>query len=357
MIPLEGVFGRKTILGVDIGTVSIKAVEIAGGGGSFQLINYGIAESGEYLERSNSVIQSSSFRVDETSASEMLSFLIGKTGIKTRDVVAAIPAFAVFTSVIEMPFMSSAEIAQAIPYQARSLVPLPISDVTIDWMAIGQFEDEKGVKKQQIFMVSVPNDVIKTYQVIFKRAGLNLKMLEIEGMSVARSISAAGDGNVMTIDMGALSTSITVVSNGSLKYSTQTDFAGISLTQALVKGLGISPKRAELLKRQRGLSGMSGEYGLSTLMQPFLDVIIGEAKRVRDIFERKYGQKIERIALLGGGAELHGVDQYMTNQIGLPAVRGNGLSGISYPTIVAPLAPWIGSRFPVAIGAALKAFV
>lgn len=357
MIPLEGVLGRKTILGIDIGTVSIKAAEIAGGGGRFQLMNYGIAESGEYLERSNSVIQSSSFRIDETTAAEMLSFLVGKMGVKTRDVVSAIPTFTAFTSVIEMPLMSSNEIAQAIPYQARSLVPLPISDVTIDWMTIGQFEDEKGIKKQQIFMVSVPNDVIKTYQSIFKRAGLNLKMLEIEGMSVARSISAAGDGNVMTIDIGALSTSITVVSNGSLKYSTQTDFAGSSLTQALVKGLGISPKRAELLKRQRGLSGMSGEYGLSTLMQPFLDVIIGEAKRVRDIFERKYGQKIEKVALLGGGAELHGIDQYVAGQVGLSVSRGEGLRGLSYPTIIAPLAPWVGSRFVVAIGAALKAFV
>lgn len=356
MIPLEGVFGKKTILGIDIGTVSIKAVEVSGDGGRFQLTNYGMAESGEYLERSNSVIQSSSFKIDEAGGAEMLSFLVGRMKAKTRDVVSAIPTFSAFTSVIEMPLMSSSEIAQAIPYQARSLVPLPISDVTIDWMPIGQFEDEKGVKKQQIFMVSVPNDVIKTYQAVFKRAGLNLKMLEIEGMSIARSISGAGDGNMMTIDIGALSTAVAVVSNGSLKYSTQTDFAGSALTQALVKGLGISPKRAELLKRQRGLSGMTGEYGLSTLMQPFLDVIIGEAKRVRDIFERKYGQKIEKIYLLGGGAELNGIEQYMADQISLPAQRGNGLRRIGYPTIVAPLSPWIGSRFPVAIGAALKIF-
>ena len=357
MIPLEGVLGRKTILGIDIGTVSIKAVEISGGGGRVHLTNYGIAESGEYLDRSNSVIQSSSFKIDEAAGAEVLSFLIGKMGVKTKDAVSAIPTFAAFTSVIEMPLMSSSEVAQAIPYQARSLVPLPISDVTIDWMPIGQFEDEKGIKKQQIFMVSVPNEVIKTYQAVFKRAGINLKMLEIEGMSMARSISSAGDGNVMTIDIGALSTSVAVVSNGSLKYSTQTDFAGSSLTQALVKGLGISPKRAELLKKQRGLSGMSGEYGLSTLMQPFLDVIIGEAKRVRDIFERKYGQKIEKVSLLGGGAELYGIDQYVANQIGLPVLRGDGLRGINYPTIVAPLAPWIGSRFAIAIGAALKIFV
>lgn len=356
MIPLEGVLGKKTILGIDIGTISVKVAEVSGGGGRFQLMNYGMAESGEYLERSNSVIQSSTFKIDDSAAAEILSFVVGKTGVRTRDTIAAIPTFSAFTSVIEMPVMSSDEVAQAIPYQAQSLVPLPISDVTIDWVPIGQFEDGKGIKKQQIFMVSVPNETIRTYQAIFKRAGLNLKMLEVEGMSMARAVSFAGDGNVIAVDIGGLSTSIAVVSNGSLKYSTQTDFAGNSLTQALVKGLGISSKRAELLKRQRGLSGMSGEYGLSTLMQPFLDVIIGEVKRVRDMFERKYGQKIERVDLFGGGAELNGVDKYFASQIGLPAGKGNGLRGLSYPTIVAPLSSWIGGRFSIAIGAALKAF-
>ncbi len=351
------VLGKKNILGVDIGTVSIKIAELqAAGGGNFLLTNYGIAESAEYLDRSNSVIQSSSFKIDESSAVDMLSFLVKKGDFKTRDCSAAVPGFTSFTSLLELPVMSDAELAQAIPFQARSLVPLPISDVTIDWMPIGTFEDEKGNKKQQIFMVSVPNETINTYHSIFKKSGLNLKMLEIEGMSLARALSNKGDGNILVIDIGALSTLITVVSNGSLKYSTQTDFAGSSLTQALIKGLGISSKRAEILKKQRGLSGMSGEYGLSTLMQPFLDVIINEARRVSDIFEKKYNQKIERVLLTGGGAELVGIDAYVSNALGLKTEKGNGMEKIKFPAIVAPIASWIGARFAVALGAGLKIF-
>ncbi len=351
------VLGKKNILGVDIGTVSIKIVELQSAGeGNFLLMNYGIAESSEYLDRSNSVIQSSSFKIDEVSAIDMLSFLLKKGDFKTKDCCASVPGFTSFTSLIELPVMSENELAQAIPYQARSLVPLPISDVTIDWMPIGTFEDEKGNKKQQIFMVSVPNETINTYQTIFKRAGLSLKMLEIEGMSLARALSDKGRGNTLVIDIGALSTLITVVSNGSLKYSTQTDFAGSSLTQALIKGLGISSKRAEILKKQRGLSGMAGEYGLSTLMQPFLDVIINEAKRVCDIFEKKYNQKIEQVLLTGGGAGLNGIEGYITRGLELQATKGSGLEKIKFPAIIAPVSGWVGSRFAVALGAGLKIF-
>lgn len=345
-----------TILGVDIGTVSIKAVEISPQGGRPVLTNYGMIEVEGYLERSNSVIQTSSLRMDDDEAAKLLRELITRMGVKTKQAVAVIPSFTSFTSLIDLPAMSDKELEQAVPYQAQSLVPLPMSDVTVDWTVVGTYEDEKGAQKQQVLLISIPNEQIESYQSVFKKAGLKLKMIEIEGLSLSRALSHKVPGETLIIDIGAFTTTITIAAGGLLQVVSQTDFAGNSLTQSLVKGLGISPRRAEALKRQRGLSGMTGEYGLSTLMLPFVDVILSEAKRVRDTFESKHKKKIDNVLISGGGGDLVGLSEYVSAQLGIPTEKGDPFREISYSPQIAPLAKNIASRFSVAIGAGAKTF-
>lgn len=343
-------------LGVDIGTVSIKAVEMSTRLNKPIAVNYGTIELPDYLERVNGVIQTSSLNITNSNAPEMLKMLIAQMGTKTRDVVATIPSFSAFTFIIDIPAMNATETAQAVPYQARSLVPLPISDVTIDWMPIGQFEDEAGTKKQRIFLVSVPNEQINEHKSIFKKAGLNLKMLEVEGVSLARSLTYEREGDALIIDMGAFSTTIAIAGGGILKYSTQTDFASNSLTQALAKGLGVNVRRAEALKRQRGLSGMMGEYGISTLMTPFIDVILNEGRKAKDIFEKR-GGKISKLILSGGGGGMQAFADYAGKQLGLLTEDANPWGSVSYLPQFAPLFQSISSQFSVAVGAGMKPFI
>jgi len=342
------------MIGVDIGTVSIKAAEISPKAGKPNLTNYGIIEIGGYLERMNSVIQTSSLKIDEGEAVKILKELILRMGTKTREAVAVIPSFASFISLIDLPVMSAQELEQAIPYQAKSLVPLPISDVTIDWTVVGNYEDEKGAQKQQVLLISILNEQLQSYQAIFKKSGLKLRMVEIEGLSLARSVSRGEPGEVMILDIGGFTSTVAIASGGSLRAVSQTDFAGNALTQALVKGLGINPRRAESLKRQRGLSGMAGEYGLSTLMLPFIDVILSEAKRTKDVFEAKHKKKIEKVLLSGGGGDLVGLSMYVSKQLGIPTEKGNPFKEVSYSPEIAPLAASISSRFAVAIGSGIK---
>ncbi|HEY4496937.1 MAG TPA: pilus assembly protein PilM, partial [Candidatus Paceibacterota bacterium] len=130
--------------------------------------------------------------------------------------------------------------------------------------------------------------------------------------------------------------------------------AGASLTQSISNGLNINIRRAEDLKKQRGLIGTGGEYELSTLMAPFLDVILGEVKRVKYNYETNYKGKIEKIILSGGGANLKGIEDYVKREFELATEKGNPLSDIEYPQNVAPLINEIGSPFAVSIGLAMK---
>ncbi|MDD5098824.1 MAG: type IV pilus assembly protein PilM [Candidatus Colwellbacteria bacterium] len=346
--------GTKPVLGVDIGTVSVKIAEILEKGGRPTMVNYGMIEVGDFLERPNSAIQTSSLKVDTDETARILKELTARMKSTARECVAVVPSFSSFVSLIDLPVMTNDELAQAMPLQARSLVPLPISEVSIDWTVIGNYEDEKGAPKQQVLLISIPNEQIALYQNMFKKAGLKLKMVEIEGLSLARSLSAGDPGVSMIIDIGGFSSAVAIASKGLLYAVSQTDFASNSLTQALVKGLGINPRRAETLKKQRGLVGMTGEYGLSTLMFPFVDVILNEARRMREIYESKHGKKIEKVILSGGGSDLIGLPEYVSNQFAVPVEKGNPFRGLSYPSEIAPLAANISSRFSVAIGAGMK---
>jgi len=343
-------------LGVDIGTTSIKAVEVTVNQGRATLVNYGAIESQDYLERANSVIQTSLFNISNGNAVEMLKILVAQMKTKTKRVVAVIPSFSVFTSTIDLPIMSSAETAQAIPHQARALVPLPMSDVTIDWAPVCQFEGSDGVKKQRIFLISVPNEQINAHKEVFKKAGLSLKLLEVDGISIARALTTEREEDVLILDMGALTSTIVIAGRGSLKYLNQTDFAGNSLTQSLTKGLGVSAKRAEALKRQKGLSGIIGEHGLSTMMIPFIDVILHEMIKAREIFEQN-GGKISKVILSGGGGGMNGLASYIEKRIQIVTEVANPWSAVSYPLMFSPLLQPIAPRFTVAVGVGLKPFI
>ncbi|MCX6703031.1 MAG: pilus assembly protein PilM [Candidatus Wolfebacteria bacterium] len=158
-------------------------------------------------------------------------------------------------------------------------------------------------------------------------------------------------------DVGSRSTNIIVADKGLLRHSIQTDYAGSSLTQAIANGLGIEVKRAEEIKKQKGILTGSAEYELSTLTLPFLDVILNEVKRVRSDYEKSHGLVVEKFILAGGGANLLGFEDYAREQLGLPVSLANPFSSVGYLPEIQSMAKELGPVLSTAIGLGLKEFV
>jgi len=234
---------------------------------------------------------------------------------------------------------------------------VPITEVTIDWFKSGERQDSEGFVKQQVLLIAIPNEIISKYKNIFKMAGLNLHALEMESISLIRALSDEDVSPTLIVDIGSRSTNIAIAENGALRYNYQTDFSGVSLTQAISSGLGINIKRAEELKKQKGLLGQGGEYELSTLTLPFLDAIINEARRALNGYEKIHDLKISRIILSGGGAKLLGIKEYFGKEMNLPVKIGNPFSKVEYPAAVEPIIKELGPMFSVAIGLGIRKFV
>lgn len=348
-------FSSSSILGVDIGTSSIKIVEIANNSPKPRLKNYAVLDTYEHLERPNSAIQNNSLKIVEKDTAELLKKVVKEAGFGAKEAIASIPSFSVFTALLEMPKMSEIDINKTMSFQARQYIPLPISEVEIEWLKVGEREEETGVV-QQVFLISIPKEIIRRYQNIFSLAGLKLGALELDSLSLIRSLINDSVPQLV-VDIGALSTNILVSDNGFLKANVFSDFGGANLTKSIANGLGISFKRAEDLKKQKGLMASGGDYELSTLPQVFLDAIIKEMAKAKENYEKSYGRKIERIVLAGGGAKLIGIAEYFGGQMGLPAIIGNSLSAVAYQPEIELLVKDLGPELATAIGLGIKNFI
>lgn len=346
----------RDVLGIDIGTVSMKAVHLKRTGDVLTLENYGILETREYLGRGNAAIQTSSLKIVERDATVLLKSLLREIGAPTLYAIASVPMFGIFTVVVEVPLLSREETAKMLTFQARQYIPVPLEQVSLDWVKIGEFEHQRDVKYQRLLITAVPFSIIRSYQAIFKAAGLRLIGLETEMQALQRALLASADPPTMILDIGAESSSIAVVDRGVVKQAGQSDYGGAALTQAIARNLGISLWRAEELKRRRGLLGGLGEYDLSTSLAPFLDVIIQECGRVKAAYERTGGSPIERLMPIGGGADLPGLGAYLVSETGFKVQSPFPFAAVHYPTELEPLMKSLSNELSVAVGLAKKPF-
>lgn len=348
----------SSCLGVDIGTTSIKVVEVQRGGKLSRVVNYGFLESGGYLARANQALQTSTLKLFEKEVVELLRLILKEMKVQTTEAVASLPVFSAFTTVLDFPGMSPADLEKAIPFQAKQYIPVPLSEVALDWTKVGEFTDERGFKHIRVLMVSVPQEQIKKYQRIFRLAGLKLSALELESLSLSRIFGGDDPTPTVIVDIGSRSTNIAFLEQGQLRFNAQSDFAGASLTQALATSLGITPLRAEELKKERGIIGVGPGFELSTIMFPFLDAIINEVKSSILKYQSQFPQalKIERLMLAGGGANLAGIETYFEKEFDVPIVKAAPFAQFEYPQDMAPMLSELNPLMSVALGLVLRRF-
>jgi len=350
-------FKGRSVLGVDFGTTSIKIAELSEIKGKLILNNYGILETKEYLNHPNKALQTSSLPLDEMAATKYLKILLNEMKPKSNLVIAGVPAFASFSTVLDMPLMSEAEIAKAVMFQAPQYIPLKPGEALIDWIKIDEFNLSSNQKYLHVLVIGISKKLVETYKKIFKNVGLKLIFLEFDGLALVRSLIDPIDRDTLIVDIGAEETEIFVTSNGNLAYTGGTSYSGIHLTQTIGRSLGISSLRAESLKRKKGTADINNDLELAGLTLPFLDVIIQEANHIADIYKRRYGKIIERVMVVGGGANLLGIGKYFAKQTGLLEAKPNVFRNVGYNLVLEPIVRNLNNELALAIGLAEKYFI
>lgn len=312
-----------------------------------KLIDYGMLRVEGYPEeRSIYMVKREELDISESDGVMILETLLKKLGIEKEEVVMSIPAFSSFVDEIILPQMPEEEISNAVEFEARSHVPVPITDVELTWQITG--ENEKG---RTIMIVAVPKEVIFRYHNICDQLGITLKALEVETFSVVRALNLYDAKPVALIDIGIRNTTASLITNGFLRVSHNIETSGKDITKTIAQGLGISFQRAEELKKEQGLLLASSNPLIADLVYPVIDTIVEEIQRMIDAKGVK--NKIEQIIITGGSASLGGLREYFQKKFSFPVDIANPWSKITYDKKLMSALSQNAPSFTTAVGLAL----
>ncbi len=339
----------KSLLGLDIGSHSIKLIEIGSSGGTYQLLAAGnIPTPPKALQ--------SSIEADQRAVAVTIRQLMKETGAKSSSVALALPESQVFTRVIEVPALSQRELSSAISWEAEQYIPLPLDQVNLDYSILREAK-ETGTGKMDVLLVAAPKTLLDKYLSIVELAELIPIAAETEIIATARALvrSVSSIKNaVLLVSLGAQTTDLAILRNGVLAFTRSISAGGEALSRALVSGLDFNANQAEEFKRTYGLEQDKLQGKIVAAVKPIMDTIIGEIKRAIAFYAEKHkDEAVETILLSGGTAKLPGMVVYIAQNVGIEAQLANPWVGIKRDPRFAILDKE-GPTFTVSVGLALR---
>ena len=390
--------GSQRQVGIDIGTSSIKAVELKQEGSHLALQNYGIIYGLDFLQHvAAGPTDRTTFITAENHSVAILKKLLSFSGISAKEAVFPIPIFSSFLTVVELPFMNMEELEQAISLQASSYIPVPLEEVVLDWLAIpprpkkvrtpavplpltavparepqavtvayqspgiGMRPDALPVaagseaQTVSVLLVAIPRETISYYEGIAHLAGLEIAAVESESFSMLRSLIGNDPGAIMLIDLGARSSTMTIVEQGFIHASHTVDLSGKELTDDIAKSLNIAQDRAEDLKKKQGLEAGPNAESIKQVLSPALEKLATEYKKMTDYYRTEADGVVEKVILTGGSSGLPGLSAYLQQRLGITVMRGNPFARVKHPEeLTEILTRELSPHLSVAVGAAMR---
>lgn len=349
-------FGKKpnTFLGVDIGTSTVRIVELSRHGEQKKLENYGLFSIFSFFEK---IQQSEEGRKKNRFLSSkelalVLTTILKEAKTRSFQSVFSLPDFSTFFTTFLLPPMSKEEIPQAVKFEARRHVPLPLSEVTLDWLIVAGDLTSRQKEELEVLLVVVLNETVNHYTKVAELCQLQLSALEAEVFGLFRSLIKDNKQTIGLVDIGARSTTCSIVDRNTLRASYSFDVAGNDFTERIANSLDLDYQTAELLKQKEGL--LPGEKDIRKALLPLIDLVIDEIKRVSDNFYRQEGREIKAYILAGGSALLPGLKEHFSDSLGKEIKIADPFLDIVYPPILEDSLKEIGPGFSIAVGMAMK---
>lgn len=349
-----GVFSQqKTFFGLDLSGTSVKVVELKHGPSKPQLVAYG------GLTLPAGAMQSDS-SVDRQNVSNAIKQVVKKARIQSTQVVAALPGSSVFTSIITMPNMPKAELADSIKWQAKQYVPSPLDEVILDWHVLGEVKKPgksgEGDKEIEVMLIAAPINLVNKYVGIIHEAGLKPLALEIEPLALARATVGVQDEAVVVLDMGQASTEITIVEKGIVRLNRNTTAGGGALTRAISQALGIDANRAEQFKRDFGLNEEKLDGQIPKAVKPVLETLATEVRRSLEFYRDQphSSGEISQMVVVGGTARMPEFLPYLSQAFGTEIKIGDPWANINYSASLKDQLEEIAPSFSVTVGLAMR---
>lgn len=302
----------KPLFGLDIGFSSVKVMQITPGPKRNVVTGYGVNAFDSKAVDNGIIIDHESIAA---SLHELFkSHLIGD--ITTRRVAMSVPAARTFVRILTLPKLDDKDLGEAVRLEAEQYIPVSVDDLYIDYEFIRETE-----KEQQLLVVAVPKRLIDSYAELARILGLELVVIETTLGSTGRLFKHTDQQDIPTalIDFGSVSADVTIYDK-SLVVTGTIPGGGDDFTKLIVDNLKVTRQEAHVIKTKYGLGVSKKQKEIRSALEPTLQIIEKEIKRMIRYYEERSNtsKKIEQIVTLGGGANMPGLSEYLTDTLRIP---------------------------------------
>lgn len=323
------------IFGMDINDSSLKIVKLIKKRKGFSLVSFNEVKIKE------GVIKQGIIQDEETLANiiKMVCNTVKGKRLGTKYAVVSLPEEKSFLQLIQMPKMTEEELRLALPFEAENYIPLAINKAYLDFQVINLHKNNS--KHLDLLINAMPKFIIDSYMSCCKKAGIIPCILEVESHAIARALLKSGKDipPVILIDLGCNSTSFIIFSDDSIHFTSSIPISSQQLTNAISDNFGINVHKAETLKIKYGLDKKEKEhYNIDKIITPILHDLVIQIKKYIDFYYRHefHGNslpkdKIEKIILSGGGANLKNISDFLSKELEISVELGNPFTNIILP--------------------------
>ncbi len=331
---------QKPFWGIDIGAGSVKAVRLRRTRKGMKLLDIGLKEISTAPE----------FRQEQIATA--LEELIHEKKRPTAVINFAGPAPLI--RYLTLPVMPKAEMDEAIRWEAKKLVSIPVEEMLFDYIIAGGTK-EKETKRYDLILVGAEKKHLREQWAMMQRVGLEIVAIDVNPLSLLNAVrmnhGKTPVGNLIYIDLGAVKTDVTILKEGILRFTRRLEMGGDQITRRLEREMSLPYEDAEKVKREKGIGT---EEGTQSIIKSEIDRFIVEIQRSIDYYRAQFREGIfKKMILMGGGALLPGFSDYVGNYFDMEIVIDDPfkeLIGTESLGSIRSIAP----RFSSGIGLALR---
>jgi type IV pilus assembly protein PilM len=342
---------QKPLVGLDIGSSSVKAVELRRAKKGYELVHAGL----EPLA-SDTVVDGAI--MDALSVADSISEVLSRHKIKTKSVATSVSGHSVIVKKVPLPAMTNEELEESIQWEAEQHIPFDISDVSLDYQVLNASATSSAT---DVLLVAVKKDKILNHTNVITQAGKVPTVVDIDAFAVQNAFETnyepASNTTVALLNIGASIMNILVAKGGTPLFTRDVSVGGNQFTDALQKEMNLSFEEAEQVKKGKLIEGVQTE-SVSSLMQSVSEVLLLEIQKTFDFFRATTGgEQLQRVYVSGGCAKVEGFVDLLQARLGLPVEMLDPFKNIAIGKgIDLDHLDEISSSMVVAVGLALRSF-
>ena len=344
-------FGKpKSVVGLDIGSSAVKAVELRASGKGWR-----VAAIASEPVPPDSIVDGAI--IDGGAVADAIKRLFGNKAFKTKEVAASLSGNAVIVKKISLPVMTEQELAESIYWEAEQYIPFDIQDVNLDYQVIdpGNGADARGT--MDVLLVAAKKEKIADYTNVITQAGRQAVVVDVDAFALQNAYEAnygSDNGIVVLLNCGASATNVNIVANGLSLFTRDLSLGGNAYTEAVQRELNLPFDAAEQAKKGFPIDGHTYD-DVKPVLHAVTENLLLDIQKTFDFFRATaLSDRIDRIVLSGGGSAVDGFAEALAERFHIPVEFFDPFRQVAFDKPPAGGVGELAAPAAVAVGLALR---